>query len=63
MSKSLQPSVRTPHVTDAETSPARDDDAAVRRSVERLIDSAKRFTRNLDEAGLDERDRAQFFFD
>ena len=32
-------------------------------SVDRLVDAAKRFTRQLDEAGLSERERAVFFFD
>lgn len=53
-----------PRTTDVAPRPeSTGDDKDVRRSVERLIDSAKRFTRDMDEAGMNERDRAEFFFD
>lgn len=63
MSKTSQAVDHTAQTTQTATPREPNDDAAVRRSVEHLIDSAKRFTRDLDESGIAERDRAEFFFD
>lgn len=63
MSKTQPMTPCTPQATEPASPREPQDQDAVRRSVEHLIDSAKRFTRDLDEAGIEERDRAEFFFD